>query len=124
MTGKRILSVGQCGPDHGAIARAFQQSFGAEVVGVDTSLEAVEKLRSEPFALVLVNRVYDADGSSGLEFIKQVKSDEALRDTPVMLVSNYEDAQQEAVAAGAVRGFGKVTLRSLQTVESIKLVLG
>src|SRR5437868_3100678 len=101
MSGKRVLSVGQCGADHSRISRTFQQAFGAEVVGVDTSLEALEKLRAEPFDLVLVNRVYDADGSPGLELIRQVKGDEALKQTPMMLVSNYDDAQREALAAGA-----------------------
>ena len=66
MSAKRVLSVGQCSADHSRISRTFEQSFGAEVVGVDTTLEALAKLRAEPFDLVLVNRVCDADGSPGL----------------------------------------------------------
>jgi CheY-like chemotaxis protein len=124
MTAKRILSVGQCAADHGSISRTFQQTFGAEVVGVDTNVEALEKLRREPFALVLVNRVFDADEASGLEFIQQVKSDADLQQTPIMLVSNYEDAQLEAIEVGALRGFGKAALKALQTTERIKKVLG
>src|SRR5438105_13563450 len=107
MTTKRILSVGQCGADHGSISRTFRQAFGAEVVGVDTDDEALTQLRAEPFALVLVNRVYDIDGSSGLAFIKQIKGDAALKQTPVMLVSNYDDAQKEAVAAGRRWGLAR-----------------
>jgi CheY-like chemotaxis protein len=59
---------------------------------------------------VLVNRVLDADGSSGLELIRALKAEEQLRDVPVLLVSNYEDAQAQAVQAGAVPGFGKAEL--------------
>ena len=39
--------------------------------------------------------------------------------TPIMLVSNYPEAQSEAVAAGAVPGFGKATLRSSQAREHL-----
>jgi PleD family two-component response regulator len=124
MSGKRVLSVGQCGADHSRISRTFEQAFGAEVVGVDTTLEALAKLQAEPFDLVLVNRVYDADGSPGLELIRQVKGDEALKQTPVMLVSNYDDAQREAVAAGALPGFGKASLGAPQMVNRVKGVLG
>lgn len=124
MTAKRILSVGQCGADHGSISRVFQRAFAAEVVGIDTTVEALEKLRREAFALVLVNRVFDADGSSGLDLIKQIKSDEALAPTPVMLVSNYADAQKQAAEAGAVPGFGKAELGAVQMVERVRRVLG
>jgi CheY-like chemotaxis protein len=124
MTAKRILSVGQCAADHSHISRTFQQAFVAEVVGVDTTVEALEKLSRESFALVLVNRVFDANGASGLDFIKQVKSDEALTATPIMLVSNYGDSQKQAVAAGATPGFGKAELGALQMIQRVKSVLG
>lgn len=107
---KRILSVGQCFADHSAITRILRSSFAAEVVASDSARQALEQLRQEKFALVLVNRTLDADGSSGLELIRAIKADEQLRDVPVMLVSNYEDAQKQAVQAGATVGFGKAEL--------------
>jgi two-component system chemotaxis response regulator CheY len=107
---KRVLSVGQCFADHSSITRVLRGSFGAEVVGADTQREALNALRQDSFALVLVNRVFDADGSSGLDLIGAIKAEEDLRDVPVMLVSNYEDAQAQAVREGAVLGFGKAAL--------------
>ncbi len=107
---KRVLSVGQCFADHSAIARVLRGSFGAEVVGADTRREALELLRQETFALILVNRVFDADGSSGLDLIGAIRADEEMRNVPVMLVSNYEDAQAQAVKMGATPGFGKAAL--------------
>jgi CheY-like chemotaxis protein len=107
---KRVLSVGQCFADHSSIARVLRGAFGAEVVGADSSQEALDRLRREAFSLVLVNRVLDADGSSGLDLIRAIQSEAALRDVPVMLVSNYEDAQAQAVQAGASAGFGKAAL--------------
>jgi len=105
-----VLSVGQCFADHSSIARVFRTSFGAEVVAADSSRDALEQLRQETFALVLVNRVLDADGSSGLDLIRAIKTEDELRAVPVMLVSNYDEAQAQAVQAGAAPGFGKAAL--------------
>ena len=111
MASKRVLSVGQCGADHGAISRTLQVNFRAEVVPADTADEALSVLRREKdFALVLVNRVLDGDGADGVRLIDQIKAEETLRGLPVMLVSNYDDYQRRAVAAGAVPGFGKAAL--------------
>src|SRR6185437_6761890 len=49
---KRVLSVGQCFADHSSISRVLRHSFTAEVVGTDTSRQALEQLRQEAFALV------------------------------------------------------------------------
>src|SRR5262249_58628081 len=100
MSAKRVLSVGQCMADHGSISWALKGAFGAEVVAAHDTPEALQRLRGGPFALVLVNRVLDADGSAGLDLVRQVKADPALRGGPVMLVSNYPGAPAEAVAAG------------------------
>jgi len=123
MPGKRILSVGQCFADHSAISRTFERHFAAEVVGADNASEAVARLRQEHFDLVLVNRVLDADGSAGLDLVKQIKAQEALRDVPVMLVSNYEDSQRQAVGLGALPGFGKAALGQPAMVARLQAVL-
>src|SRR5438552_10025899 len=104
---KKVLSLGQCAADDYAIRYFLQSDFGAEVSMADTIPEALARLRAEQFDLVLVNRVLDATGASGLGFISQLKEDAALADVPVMLISNYPDAQQQAVARGALPGFGK-----------------
>ena len=122
MSTKKVLSVGQCAADHGSISWRFRQAFAAEVVPADTAAEAQEMLQGSDYALVLVNRVLDADGSSGLDFIRRLKTDEALAKVPVMLVSNYDDAQAEA-AAGAEPGFGKAWLGQPQMLERVKRFL-
>ncbi len=123
MTTRRVLNVGQCFADQGSIARTLRKAFDVEVVAADTIAEALRRLRQERFALVLVNRVLDADGSAGLELIRQVRADEALQDMPVMLVSNYDDAQQEAVAAGAAPGFGKAALGQPHMLDRVRAFL-
>ncbi len=74
--------------------------------------------------MVLVNRVFDADGDSGVDLIRQIKADEALQTTPILLVSNYADAQEEATAAGAVPGFGKAELGRPAMLERVRPLLG
>jgi CheY-like chemotaxis protein len=106
----RILSVGQCSFDHSSMVRHLGKSYGAEVTGADTKGQALASLRAGEFDLVLVNRVLDADGSSGLDLIRAIKADSELAGVPVMLVSNYENAQAEAQAVGALPGFGKADL--------------
>ena len=85
-----------------------------------TLAEALQRLRREAYALVLVNRIFDADGDSGVELIRRVKADEALRSIPVLLVSNYADAQREAVDAGAEPGFGKAALGRPEMLDRVR----
>ena len=120
MAGKQVLSVGQCGADHAGITRTLRQAFGAEVVAAHSAAEALQQLQHGDYALVLVNRVLDADGSPGVDLVRAVKEDEALRRVPVMLVSNYPDAQDEAVAAGAEPGFGKAALGRPEMLERVR----
>jgi CheY-like chemotaxis protein len=123
MPAKRVLSVGQCAADHGSISATFARHFDAEVQPVHSSSDALTRLRQGAFDLVLVNRLMDTDGASGIELIMQMKADEALRNIPVMLVSNYEDVQHDAVQAGAVPGFGKAALGQPRMLERVSSIL-
>ena len=119
----RVLDVGQCGFDHGSIARHLQTAYGAEVTAADSTNAALVSLRAGTFDLVLVNRVFDANGSPGLDLIRAIKADPALASIPVILVSNYPDAQAEAKQAGALPGFGKGDLRPGRSVAALDDVL-
>ncbi|HEV3083898.1 MAG TPA: response regulator [Gemmataceae bacterium] len=123
MAAKRVLSVGQCFADHSAISRTLEKAFAAEVVAAEDAGEALARLSQETFDLVLVNRILDRDGSQGLELIKQITTDGNLNRVPVMLVSNYEDSQQQAVACGAVAGFGKAALGQPHMLGRVRQIL-
>lgn len=116
---KRVLSVGQCVPDQASIKAFLGRRFSAEVQAAATADEAMSMLFAAPFDLVLVNRVFDEDGGSGLDFVKAAKADPTIGKVPVMLVSNYADAQQLAAQAGAEAGFGKAQLGSDEVVERL-----
>ena len=120
---KRVLSVGQCGPDHSSISRFLSERFDVEIDTADLAAEALDKLRESHFDLVLINRKLDGDGSDGLEILTQIKADPDLKDVPVMLVSNFSEAQQSAVAAGAEYGFGKAELSAPEAAARVARIL-
>jgi CheY-like chemotaxis protein len=124
MAGKRVLSVGQCGADNWSISRSLRRHFGAEVIPVDSPCEAVERVIAEAFDLVLVNRVLDADGTSGVDLIRRLCLARGDGHPAIMLVSNYEDAQRQAAEAGAVPGFGKASLGQPHMLARLGKYLG
>ncbi len=105
---KRVLDVGQCGPDHSTITSYLTRNFDCDVVQVDDAASALDALRDGEFHLVLVNRKLDIDYSDGLEVIRQLKADPKAAGVPVMLVTNYPEHQDAAILVGAIRGFGKL----------------
>jgi CheY-like chemotaxis protein len=119
----KVLSLGQCAADNFAITHFLESNFGAEVIAADTVPEALAHLRNDRFALILVNRLLDANGASGLAFISQVKEDPSLAGIPIMLISNHADAQQQALARGALPGFGKAALSDVEVIGRLKPLL-
>ena len=120
---RKILDVGQCGPDHIRISRMLKDNFDVDVQMAETHNEAMLKLRNGDFDLILLNRIYDATGGQGLDTLRALKSDDATSGIPVMLISNYEEAQQSAVAEGAVQGFGKSELADPATADRLRQFL-
>jgi CheY-like chemotaxis protein len=123
MAQPKVLDVGNCDHDHGNIRRMLTTQFNANVAQAHAASDTLEKLRNEQFDLVLINRQLDHDFSSGLEVLKQIKQDDVLADTPVMLITNYAEHQDTAVALGALRGFGKRELNSEETRLKLSTVL-
>lgn len=121
---KRILSVGQCGPDTAAITDFLRRCEpGVDVDTAKLPTDTFEKLRAGTYDLILVNRKLDEDYSDGLEIIKQIKADPDTNATPVMLVTNYEEHQAAAMAEGALRGFGKLQYGEDATIERVRAAL-
>jgi two-component system chemotaxis response regulator CheY len=120
---KCVLDVGNCVPDHGAIRAMLEHTFGAVVVQTHGTDDTLALLREGPVDLVLVNRKLDQDYSDGLEIIRAIKADAQLARIPCMLISNYPDQQEVAVAAGAEYGFGKQELHAATTRERLAAFL-
>src|SRR4051812_47396250 len=116
---KHVLDVGQCSFDHAAIRDLIESNFDAQVTRADSAGEALDLLRRGNYDLVFVNRKLDADSSDGLEIIQAMKAEPPLAAVRVMLLTNYPQYQQQAVAAGAEPGFGKSQLDERATLERL-----
>ncbi|MCH9002562.1 MAG: response regulator [Planctomycetes bacterium] len=119
----RVLDVGQCDFDHGNIGKMLVEQFGAVVDRAHNTDEAIKAISKNRYDIVMVNRIFDADGAEGTELIKKLQADESNRRTTVMLVSNYADAQDAAVALGAKRGFGKDAISDPATIQCLAAFL-
>lgn len=113
----RILDVGQCGFDGPQIEHLLHKRLGAKVESAATAEEAHQKLADHSYDLVLVNRIFAADGSSGVDLMEELVREAS--PTPVMLVSDRKDAQAAAMKKGAIRGFGKADLDDPKTFDLI-----
>lgn len=119
----RVLDVGNCGPDHAAIRRTLTEHFDVEVARAHGPTDTLEMLQEDKVDLVLINRKLDQNYSDGIEILRLLKNDDNLASIPVMLVTNYEEHQQAAMAEGAIRGFGKLELSAPTTFERLSAVL-
>ena len=117
---KRVLAIGNCSYDHGNLSSAIREHFDAEVHAAADAEEALGLLGPGSYDLVLVNRVLEVDRSSGIDLVRRIKDDPQLGDLAVMLVSNFSDAQEKAVEAGAVAGFGKKALNAPEMIACLR----
>ena len=120
---KRVLDVGQCNPDHASISALLTSRFEVEIDRTHQHADAMEAVKSQTYDLVLINRLLDRDHSEGAQILQDIKSDPALAKIPVMIVSNFADAQAAAVALGAEPGFGKSALNAPETIAALEKFL-
>ena len=107
---KTLLDCGNCGPDFNSIRQMVKTNFGASVVQSHGTEDTLKLLRDKKIDLVTVNRKLDRDYTDGMDVIRAIKSDPEVSSVPVMLVTNYEEHQDSAIAEGCVRGFGKLSI--------------
>jgi hypothetical protein len=55
--------------------------------------------------------------------IRRLKADAATSSVPVMLVTNYPEHQEAAMALGAIRGFGKLEFDKPETRGRLAMLL-
>ena len=121
-TSPKIILVGHCGPDVAMLTGAVRRHVpGASIERINSASQLDE---ASGGAVLLVNRVLDGafPTTEGIEFIRTLMARDA--STKAMLVSNFEDAQADAVAAGATPGFGKRDLYAASTGERLRAATG
>ena len=121
--GQAILLVGHCGVDGPRLQRDISAGLpGSEVVRVNSQADLEERLEAGWADLLLVNREPVGFEGEGVAIVRAV-----LKQCPearVMLVSDLEEAQVEAVEAGAMRGFGKRLMGTPKLVAEVERGLG
>ena len=118
-----VVLVGHCWPDRLKLKSAVRGALGRVRIARANDMRALQRgLGSKP--LLLVNRVLDGrfETGSGVGLIRELHQ---RRELPAaLLISDHDDAQAEAVAAGALPGFGKSKLRDATTAEILREAAG
>ena len=120
---KKIALVGHCGPDSSFLRIAVSKAErDAHVYMVDDDSD-LKRALDDGVDLLLLNRQldYGFDEHEGIALIRKIKA--MYPHVKTMLVSNYPDAQQAAVAEGALPGFGKRDLTSPKVAEMLREAL-
>ena len=121
---KKVLLVGHCGPDSSYLRMSVRKAVqDVEIIAADDSRE-LSKALSAGVDLVLFNRElgYGYDPDTGVETIRALRP--AFPDVKMMVVTNYDDVQRQAEAAGAQPGFGKKELGTARVAELLREALG
>ena len=120
---KKVVLVGHCGPDSSFLRMAVSSAQkGLSVVSADDE-QSLRQAIEQGADLLLVNRVldYGFEEISGAAVIRRLRAEQP--GLKMMLVSNYAEAQAEAVAAGALPGFGKREVGSSRVAEMLRQAL-
>ena len=95
----------------------LEQNFDVDIDRVMFVEEALEKMHAARYDLVLVNRLIFEDGSDGSDLLRKAKADPSIASTPIMMISNYANAQAASRALGGQPGFGKMPRRRAVPVD-------
>jgi hypothetical protein len=115
---RRVVLVGHCsldGPRLQEEIRAMPEEPEVLRVNDKAKLEAVCE---EGENLLLVNREPVGFDEEGIDIVRHVH--ERYPGQNVMLVSDFSDAQEEAVEAGAMQGFGKRDMGTPKLAKAVR----
>lgn len=120
----KVLLVGHCAPDNTYLRMAVKSVAGDVTLSMADDGPALERALAQGIDLVLFNRElgYDFEPALGVEMIRNLKP--RYPQVKMMLISNHVDAQAEAVAAGALPGFGKRQIGSPQVRQLLREAMG
>lgn len=116
---RTIVLVGHCTPDLYMLNAALSRYVPGSTIAIVNDSEVLQDYLNDN-SVLLVNRVLDGHfpTGSGVELIREICELEIKPLT--ILVSNLPEAQEQAVEAGAVQGFGKNALYDTQTAEILE----
>jgi DNA-binding response OmpR family regulator len=105
-----------------ALSEELKQE-GFQVVGAKDGVEGVEMTKSEKPHLVLLDLVMPR--LDGIGALKEMKADDAIKDIPVVILTNLSDYDKisDALSLGAMDYLVKANYRLEELVNKIKTVL-
>ncbi len=120
-TNTAIALVGHCGPDSWMLKSMVQRTLpDATILMINSAAELTEA--TPTLRVLLINRILDGDfpSESGLDLINSLPKNNQQANPRAILISNFEDAQAEAQAAGAAPGFGKSQLNQPEAAQILR----
>jgi CheY-like chemotaxis protein len=122
---KRVVAlVGHCGPDSSYLRMTISSAIKDVTVATAYDEASLNKLLEQGVDLLLLNRQldYGYKFDEGVELIRDLRA--KYPSLKMMLVSNYEEAQEAAVEAGALNGFGKREQGTPKVKELLRAAIG
>ena len=117
-----VILVGHCGVDGPRLQREISSRIpGTDVVRVNSTAD-LERTLGDGADLFLVNREPVGFDEDGLDIIRDIRDPHPT--AKVMLVSDYPEAQEAAVQAGALPGFGKGEMGAESLTDTVRQALG
>jgi hypothetical protein len=117
-----VILVGHCNMDGPRLQREIGAALpGTDVVRVNSAADLTRYCEGGA-GLFLVNREPVGFNEEGLDLVRRIHG--ANPELKVMLVSDYPEAQEAAVQAGALKGFGKSEFGSEALTETVRQALG
>ena len=106
------------------IQKSILEAAGYGVITAQDGIEALEKLHGQDVHLVITD--ISMPRMDGFTLMENVKRDESLRRLPVVVVSNYDDAEtsQRALKLGAASYIVKSDFDRTNLVEVVDRLIG
>jgi len=120
---KKIALIGHCGPDSSYLRAVIHRAAKDATILMADSDEELHQVVQQDVDLLLFNRElgYGFSDPAGVSCIARLRA--ANHKAKMMLISNYPEAQEAAVNAGAMPGFGKREIGTLRVVKLLQEAL-
>lgn len=125
MASPLVVLVGHCGPDTSYLRMAVQKALpGSPIRSAHDETELDQLLAAipgeDPQPILLINRALESGFASetGVELVAHIHRKRPL--SKLLLVSNFPEAQEEAVKNGALPGFGKREIGSAKVISLLQ----
>jgi len=108
--------------DDSALQKLLVEKLGeinVDAFGVGTGLQALNHIKSNPPALVLLDIMLPG-GMNGFDVLEQLKANETLKEIPVIVLTNLDTEQKTALDIGAIDYIVKTNISLDEVILKVK----